>query len=80
MENTNNSIMSREKIDQMTLWLGSTLSSAFFSSLERFSCVNVSTHDADCDADDDDAVEIQNSASAAKSTGPQVKDVSDLPV
>ncbi|KAK4262932.1 hypothetical protein QN277_028422 [Acacia crassicarpa] len=82
MENTNNNnnIVSREKIDQMALWFGSTLSSAFFSSLERFSCVNVSTDDADCDDDDDNVFEVQNSAAAAKSTDPQVKDVSDLPV
>ncbi|KAL1326389.1 hypothetical protein HN51_036478 [Arachis hypogaea] len=35
-------------------WFGSTVSSAFFSSLERFSCVNVSTSDPEEDDDLDD--------------------------
>ncbi|GMN31413.1 hypothetical protein TIFTF001_003252 [Ficus carica] len=51
MEN-NNSIVTREKLDQVAVWLGATVSSAFFSSLERFSCVNLTTDDDD---DDDDA-------------------------
>ncbi|TKY60757.1 Trehalase 1 [Spatholobus suberectus] len=53
MEN-NGSLISKEKIDQVAMWLGSTVSSAFFSSLERFSCVNIATSDPDNDDDDDD--------------------------
>ncbi|KAA0042683.1 hypothetical protein IC582_022449 [Cucumis melo] len=57
MENTDNnalSILSREKLDQVAAWVAATMSSAFFSSLERFSCVNVATNDLDDDDDDDD--------------------------
>ena len=53
----NNSMMSREKLDQAASWVGSTVASAFFSSLERFSCVNVATTDPD---DDDDTSLTQN--------------------
>ncbi|KAG6605572.1 hypothetical protein SDJN02_02282, partial [Cucurbita argyrosperma subsp. argyrosperma] len=56
MENTNNnvlSILSREKLDQVAAWVAATMSSAFFSSLERFSCVNIATNDPDDDDDDD---------------------------
>ncbi|XP_020239547.1 uncharacterized protein LOC109818479 [Cajanus cajan] len=53
MENTG-SLISKEKLDQVAMWLGSTVSSAFFSSLERFSCVNIATSDPDNDDDDDD--------------------------
>lgn len=60
MENSN-SIVSRETLDQAALWLSATVSSAFFTSLERFSCVNVATDDDD-DEDDDqnDVVEARN--------------------
>ena len=39
MEEDGNSIMSREKLDQVATWVDSTVTSAFFSFLERFSCV-----------------------------------------
>ncbi|XP_059443986.1 uncharacterized protein LOC132175912 [Corylus avellana] len=55
MENNNYSIISREKLDQVASWVGSTVASAFFSSLERFSCVNLSTADPDDDDDPDEA-------------------------
>ncbi|KAE8647837.1 hypothetical protein Csa_000196 [Cucumis sativus] len=57
MENTDNnalSILSREKLDQVAAWVAATMSSAFFSSLERFSCVHVATNELDDDDDDDD--------------------------
>ena len=43
--NNNQSMISREKLDQAASWVSSTVVSAFFSSLERFSCVNVATSD-----------------------------------
>ncbi|CAL0312565.1 unnamed protein product [Lupinus luteus] len=52
--NVNGGIISKETIDHVATWVGSTVSSAFFSSLERFSCVNVTTSDPDDDDDDDD--------------------------
>ena len=93
MEN-NGSIISREKIDQVATWVGSTVSSAFFSSLERFSCVNVSTSDPDNDDDDDDYSTISTpttTAAAATTTttsnpsavqvnGQTTNDVANLPV
>ncbi|KAF3434223.1 hypothetical protein FNV43_RR25326 [Rhamnella rubrinervis] len=52
MENSN-SIVSLEKLDQMASWVSATVSSAFFSSLERCSCVNLSTTDPDDDDEDE---------------------------
>lgn len=56
MENGNNSIISREKLDQVASWVSATVSTAFFSSLERFSCVNLATTDFD-DEDEDEAAD-----------------------
>ncbi|KAK8472793.1 hypothetical protein PHAVU_002G328908 [Phaseolus vulgaris] len=81
-------------IDQVAMWLGSTVSSAFFSSLERFSCVNVATSDPDNDDDDDDYYSTtattptaSTTPAASNSTPPSVSvnaeetnDVSNLPV
>ena len=87
MEN-NGSVISREKIDQMATWLGSTVSSAFFSSLERFSCVNVATSDPDNDEDDDDysvtttttTTTDNNPDPSAQVNGHDSTDVANLPV
>ena len=74
MENSN-SIVTREKLDQAALWLSATVSSAFFTSLERFSCVNVATDDDDDDEDD------QSDAVQARNDQPQHQnDVAKLPV
>ncbi|XP_004503580.1 uncharacterized protein [Cicer arietinum] len=91
MEN-NGSLLSREKIDQMATWVGSTVSSAFFSSLERFSCVNVATSDPDNDEDDDD-YSVTTTTTTATTTadsnnpnpdvqvnGHNTNDVTNLPV
>ncbi|KAK9161067.1 hypothetical protein Syun_007408 [Stephania yunnanensis] len=43
----NSSSLSCEKLDQMANWVGTSVSSAFFSSLERWSCINLSTTDSD---------------------------------
>ncbi|KAL0913551.1 hypothetical protein M5K25_017016 [Dendrobium thyrsiflorum] len=47
MENT--SFVSCEKLDRMANWLGTSVASAFFASLERCSCINLSTNDSDED-------------------------------
>ncbi|KAL3737529.1 hypothetical protein ACJRO7_019125 [Eucalyptus globulus] len=44
--------MSCEKLDRMANWVGASVASAFFASLERCSCINLSTTDLD---DDDDS-------------------------
>ncbi|KAF5734971.1 hypothetical protein HS088_TW15G00470 [Tripterygium wilfordii] len=49
----NTSIISRESLDSLASWVSATVISAFFSSLERFSCVNLSTTDPD-DSDSDE--------------------------
>ncbi|KAG0453056.1 hypothetical protein HPP92_025720 [Vanilla planifolia] len=51
MENT--SFMSCEKLDRVANWLGTSVASAFFASLERCSCINLSTHDYE--EDDEEA-------------------------
>ncbi|XP_009108219.1 uncharacterized protein LOC103833922 [Brassica rapa] len=50
---SNLSTASFEKIDQAASWVGTTVISAFFASLERCSCVNLSTSDDDDDDDDE---------------------------
>ncbi|KAK7358486.1 hypothetical protein VNO77_00414 [Canavalia gladiata] len=68
MEN-NGSLISKEKFDQVATWVGSTVSSAFFSSLERFSCVNIATSDPD-DIDDDDDYYSTTAATPTAATTP----------
>ncbi|XP_019057930.1 PREDICTED: uncharacterized protein LOC109116607 [Tarenaya hassleriana] len=53
MENGNNSLsaVSREKLDQVATWVSIAVVSAFFSSLERCSCVNLTTTDLDDEED-----------------------------
>lgn len=47
MENTR--LTSCEKLDRMANWVGTSVASAFFASLERCSCINLSTNDSDDD-------------------------------
>ena len=72
---TTNSIVSVENLNSVANWLSTTVISAFFSPLERFSCVNVSTTDPDDDDDDDDRP-------LALSANPHLQhdDVANLPV
>lgn len=70
---TNSSIVSVENLNNVANWVSATVISAFFSSLERFSCVNVSTTDPDDDDDD---------RPLALPTNPHLQhdDVANLPV
>ncbi|KAL5726863.1 hypothetical protein ACHQM5_000111 [Ranunculus cassubicifolius] len=43
----NSSIISYEKLDRVANWLGTSVASAFFASLERCSCINLSTTDVE---------------------------------
>ncbi|GKC80637.1 hypothetical protein Tco_0198638 [Tanacetum coccineum] len=45
MENTTTT--SYEKLEGLAYWFGNNVASAFFASLDRFSCVNVNTYDSD---------------------------------
>ncbi|KAF5733528.1 hypothetical protein HS088_TW17G01073 [Tripterygium wilfordii] len=56
MEN-NCGFMSCEKLDRVASWVGTNVASAFFASLERCSCINLSTTDPD--DDDDDAKDLR---------------------
>ncbi|MQL84186.1 hypothetical protein Taro_016668, partial [Colocasia esculenta] len=41
----NSGFLSCEKLDRMANWVGASVASAFFASLERCSCINLSTTD-----------------------------------
>ncbi|PSS23527.1 hypothetical protein CEY00_Acc08350 [Actinidia chinensis var. chinensis] len=57
MEN-NCGFMSCDKLDRVASWVGASVASAFFTSLERCACINLSTsHD---DADDADREEAKD--------------------
>ncbi|KAK9122198.1 hypothetical protein Syun_019815 [Stephania yunnanensis] len=45
----NCSFISCEKLDKMANWVGASVASAFFASLERCSCINLTTHDFEDD-------------------------------
>ncbi|CAN4108447.1 unnamed protein product [Withania somnifera] len=47
--------ISCDKLDRMANWFGTSVASAFFSSLERCSCINLSTTNDDDDENDDEA-------------------------
>ncbi|XP_031391280.1 uncharacterized protein LOC116203613 [Punica granatum] len=73
MEDNNGS-----KIDQLATWLGATVASAFFSSLERFSCVNVST--TDLDDEEDEANDRPLTLDLSNSSVVDPTDAANLPV
>ncbi|CAL5195931.1 unnamed protein product [Lathyrus oleraceus] len=58
MSNNNNNntsgLMSCDKLDRVASWVGTNVASAFFASLERCSCINLSTTDTDDDNINDD--------------------------
>nr|KYP54643.1 hypothetical protein KK1_000838 [Cajanus cajan] len=45
--NNNCGFMSCDKLDRVAMWVGSNVVSAFFASLERCSCINLSITDND---------------------------------
>lgn len=53
--NNNGGIVSMENLNHVANWVSATVISAFFSSLERFSCVNVTTNDPDDDENEEEA-------------------------
>ncbi|XVF53126.1 hypothetical protein PTKIN_Ptkin05aG0075100 [Pterospermum kingtungense] len=52
-DNNFSTLICREKLEEVASWVSATVVSAFFSSLERFSCVNLATTDPD-DGDNPD--------------------------
>ncbi|KAI3517743.1 hypothetical protein L1887_16962 [Cichorium endivia] len=80
----NSSIVSYEKLEGLASWVGNNVASAFFASLERFSCVNLNTSDSD-DENEEEAKDrplmqtnIQFPASDSSAHTPT--SVEDLPV
>ncbi|KAI3498203.1 hypothetical protein L1887_33972 [Cichorium endivia] len=53
MEHNSCGVKSYDKIDRMANWLGSSVASAFFASLERCSCINLATSHDDYDDDEE---------------------------
>ncbi|KAI3764340.1 hypothetical protein L2E82_14347 [Cichorium intybus] len=53
MEHNSCGVKSCDKIDRMANWLGSSVASAFFASLERCSCINLATSHDDYDDDEE---------------------------
>ncbi|KAG2312318.1 hypothetical protein Bca52824_023875 [Brassica carinata] len=66
---SNLSTASLEKLDQAASWVSTTVISAFFASLERCACVNLST------SDDDDDNEESHNRPLALSAAPQPDDI-----
>ncbi|CAN0840884.1 hypothetical protein LINGRAHAP2_LOCUS2983 [Linum grandiflorum] len=58
----------------MASWVSTTVISAFFSSLERFSCVNIQTADIDDDDDEGDVRPLRLYSTSSHGT------VDELPV
>ncbi|CAI0441757.1 unnamed protein product [Linum tenue] len=52
----------------MASWVSTTVISAFFSSLERFSCVNIQTADHDDDDDEADVRPLRMLSTASRDT------------
>ncbi|OAY82572.1 uncharacterized protein LOC109708303 [Ananas comosus] len=54
-EMENSSILSYEKLEGVASWVGTSVASAFFASLERCSCINLSTAEEDENDDEEEA-------------------------
>lgn len=54
-DNNYPTLICRDKLEEIASWVSATVVSAFFSSLERFSCVNLATTDPDDDDNPDEA-------------------------
>ena len=73
---SSSSIVSVENLNNVANWVSATVISAFFSSLERFSCVNVAT----MDPDEDDGEAQDRSLALFTNQHLQHNDIANLPV
>ncbi|XP_008778504.1 uncharacterized protein LOC103698284 [Phoenix dactylifera] len=80
--------LSCEKLDRMANWVGASVSSAFFASLERCSCINLSTTDNEDEAKVEEAKDrplmlakpsVHDSSDEAAKPGPQNPGAGKLP-
>ncbi|CAL5344176.1 unnamed protein product [Camellia sinensis] len=76
MENTG---FLNEKLDRLATWVAMGVASAFFSSLERFACVNLTTSESDDDTEDE-ARDRPFMFSDVQSNADTTTSVDDLPV
>ncbi|XP_073112592.1 uncharacterized protein [Elaeis guineensis] len=51
----NQGFLSYERLEGVASWLGTSVASAFFASLERCSCINLSTAEDDGDEEEEEA-------------------------
>ncbi|KAG7035759.1 hypothetical protein SDJN02_02557, partial [Cucurbita argyrosperma subsp. argyrosperma] len=87
MENQSSACLSYEKLNGVATWLGTSVASAFFASLERCSCINLSTSDDHEDPDEAHDRPLMYCTSTSSSVirsfeplPPPVNDVANLPV
>ncbi|KAK3008526.1 hypothetical protein RJ639_013265 [Escallonia herrerae] len=75
------SLTSYEKLDRLANWVGTSVASAFFASLERCSCVNLSTSDTDDEEEAKDRpLMLTNLSANAHTTTNNATAVENLPV
>ncbi|XP_050945956.1 uncharacterized protein LOC103482984 [Cucumis melo] len=87
MENQS-TCLSYEKLNGMATWVGTSVASAFFASLERCSCINLSTSDDHEDPEEAHDRPLMYCTSTSSSVvirsfeplPPPVNDVANLPV
>ncbi|KAK4762287.1 hypothetical protein SAY87_030171 [Trapa incisa] len=80
MENLS-ALISYERLNGMASWLGTSVASAFFASLERCSCINLSTTGDDTDdAAESNDLPLMNGCPNSTATSADHSDVSSLPV
>ncbi|KAJ7959372.1 UDP-N-acetylmuramate--L-alanine ligase [Quillaja saponaria] len=86
MENQSTS-WSYDKLNGMACWVGTSVASAFFASLERCSCVNLSTSDDDQDEAHDRPLMLDNPSPVnfsdhvpTKNPAADKNDIDNLPV
>ncbi|CAN1138996.1 hypothetical protein LINPERPRIM_LOCUS24326 [Linum perenne] len=73
-DDDNVSVVSVESINNVASWVSTTVISAFFNSLERFSCVNIQTTDIDEDDDEGDVRPLRILSTSSRDS------VDELPV
>ncbi|XP_010252842.1 PREDICTED: uncharacterized protein LOC104594297 [Nelumbo nucifera] len=76
----NSSFISCEKLDRMANWVGTSVASAFFASLERCSCINLSTQDIEDDDDEEAKDRPLMLTQPIIHDGPDTNDNDKLPV
>jgi len=68
-----------ERIESLAMWVGTSVAAAFFSSLERCSCVNLSTSDSD-DENEEEAKDRPLMFASANGDSAHCVSVDKLPV